>query len=141
MSALDAIAVKFVGGADAASGNATALLHEVARLLDVLVQRGEPSSIDLRSLPLTPGDYDELRGALGTGAVFARVDAIGPSDLRETRYPGVWWITHCNDAGEIVAELIEIGVVPQILLAPIQDVSDGLSGFNEMLANAAAPKH
>lgn len=140
MSALDAIAVKVVGGADPASGNATALLHEAAKLLDAFVQCGEPGSIDLRSLPLTSGDYDELRGALGTGAVFARVDAIGPSELRETRYPGIWWVTHFNEAGEIVAELIEIGSVPQILLAPIQDVADGLSGFREALANAPAPK-
>jgi HupH hydrogenase expression protein len=140
MSALDAIAVKVVDEAGAASGNATALLHEAAKLLEAFVQSSTLGTIDLRSLPLTPGDYDELREALGAGAVFARVDAIGPSELRETRYPGLWWVTHFNDAGEIVAELIEIGPVPQILVAPMQDVAAGLSGFKEALVDAIAPK-
>ena len=126
MSALDRIAVKVVSQADLATGNARALLNELAGLLEAWVARGEPASIDLRSLPLTAGDYDELRAALGAGVVTARVDAFGPSDVCETQYPGVWWVTHRNEAKDTVAELIEVCEVPAILRAPIEDAGVGL---------------
>jgi hydrogenase-1 operon protein HyaF len=137
-SALDAIAVKIVHGSGGVSGNATALMNELEKLLDAFVQRGEVASVDLRSLPLTARDHDELREALGVGAVVVRVDAIGPSDARETRYPGVWWVTHFDDAGSVVAELIEITPVPQIVVAPMEDVAAGLARLRDDLAGERA---
>jgi len=133
MNALDRIAVKVIDRAQASTGNATALLHELANLLEAFVQRHDTGSVDLRSLPLTPGDYTELREALGTGAVGATVDALGPSEVRETRFPGMWWVTHSNDAGEVVAELIEICPAPEVLLAPAEDVAAGLARLKAML--------
>lgn len=126
MSALDRIAVKVVSPAELPTGNAQALMNELTGLLEAWVDRGEPGSIDLRSLPLTPGDYDELRAALGAGVVTARIDAFGPSDVRETQYPGVWWVTHRNEADQVVAELIEVCEVPAILRAPVEDAVVGL---------------
>lgn len=127
MSALDRIAVKVVPQADLPTGNARALLNELVGLVDGWVARGEPASIDLRSLPLTRGDYDELHAALGTGVVTARLAAVGPTEVHETRYPGVWWVTHRNEADEVVAELIEVCDVPAILRAPAEDVAEGLA--------------
>jgi hydrogenase-1 operon protein HyaF len=127
MSTLDRIAVKVVAQADLRTGNARALLVELAGLLDAWVSRGEPSSIDLRSLPLSAGDYAELHAALGSGAVSARVDALGTSEVCETRYPGVWWVTHRNEADETVAELIEVCEVPAILRTPVEDAAAGLA--------------
>ena len=133
MSGLDRIAVKVVGPAELPTGNVSALLHELAGLLDTWVRTGEAASVDLRSLPLTKGDYAELRAALGTGAVTARIEAMGSSEMRETQYPAVWWVTHQNDAGEVVAELIEICEVPALLRAPLEDAADGLGRFKEAL--------
>jgi len=87
----------------------------------------------LRSLPLSRGDYDELGLALGTGAVSASVDAIGPSEVRETRYPGVWRVTHRNEAGEVVADLLEVCDTPAILRSPAEDAADGLIRLKEAL--------
>ncbi|HEY2190547.1 MAG TPA: hydrogenase expression/formation C-terminal domain-containing protein, partial [Caldimonas sp.] len=64
MSALDKIAVKVVTAADLPTGNARALLRELADLLDAWVEKGEAGSVDLRSLPLSRGDYEELEAAL-----------------------------------------------------------------------------
>ncbi len=72
-------------------GNIRALLAEIAARLDKLLQLGETGSIDLNSLPLAPGEYEQLRQALGQGEVSARIEVIGPSEIIETHYPGVWW--------------------------------------------------
>jgi hydrogenase-1 operon protein HyaF len=133
VSAINAIAVKVVAGEDLPSGNGTALLHELLGLLDGWVHKGEPASIDLRSLPLTRGDYAELRTVLGTGAVTARVEAIGVSEVRETQYAGVWWVTHYNEASQVVADLLEVCAVPAILPAPAEDAAEGLDRLKETL--------
>jgi hydrogenase-1 operon protein HyaF len=101
VSALDRIAVKVVSPAELPTGNAQALLNELAGLLDAWVSRGEAACIDLRSLPLS-------------------------ADVRETQYPGVWWVTHRNELKETVAELIEVCEVPAILRAPVEDAAAGL---------------
>ncbi len=135
MSSLDTISIKVLGGIEPPSGNATALLHELSTLLTRLVHHGESASIDLRGLPLTTGDYEELRDSLGVGAVTVRIEAIGESRITETRYPGVWWVTHLNQAEEIVADLIEVCRVPQILAAPAEDLADGMVRLNQALAD------
>jgi hydrogenase-1 operon protein HyaF len=133
MSTIDGIGVKVVAGVDLPTGNAKALLFELAGLLEAWVGKGEAASVDLRSLPLTRGDYEELRAALGTGAVAARADVIGASEVRETQYPGVWWVTHYNEAGEVVADLIEVCEVPAMLRAPAEDAATGLARFRAAL--------
>jgi hydrogenase-1 operon protein HyaF len=133
MSALDKIGVKVIVEADRPTGNVKALLHELAGLIEGWVTRREASSIDLRSLPLSRGDYEELRTALGFGAVNASVEAIGVSDVHETQYPGVWRVTHRNEASEVVADLLEVCEAPTILRAPAEDVADGLTRLKEAL--------
>jgi hypothetical protein len=133
MSALDRIAIKVVHDADRPTGNAKALLHEIAGLLEAWLRNGEEAAIDLRSLPLSSGDYEELAAALGTGAVTARVDAIGASDVRESRYSAVWRVTHRNEGGEVVADLIEVCDAPAILRAPPDDAAEGLTRLREAL--------
>ncbi len=105
------------------TGNGTALLHELATLLQALARHGKAASIDLRSVPLSPGDLQELDDFLGAGAVEARIDALGESRVTETRYPGIWRVVHRNETGEIVAELIEVCTVPAILCAPVEDIA------------------
>jgi hydrogenase-1 operon protein HyaF len=113
--------------------SARALLHELAAMLEGLACRGEAASIDLSELPLAPGDYWELREALGAGTVVARIEAAGTTEVRETGCPGAWWVTHANEAGEVVAELIEVCTVPAILLASAEDVAEGLSRLKRVL--------
>jgi len=133
MNAIDRIGVKVVSAADLPTGNVKPLLFELAGLLDAWLSKGEAASIDLRSLPLSRGDYDELGAALGEGAVSANVEAIGASEVRETRYPGVWRVTYRNEAGEIVADLLEVCGLPEILRAPPEDAADGLIRLKEAL--------
>ena len=74
--------------------NARPLLFEVRHALEELIDSGETSIIDLRSIPLAPGEEETIIETLGQGEVHARLDALGPSEIIETRYAGVWLVTH-----------------------------------------------
>ena len=128
MTRLRDIGVKIIepGRPDALSGNAAALLHEIATLLADLVQEGRSGAIDLRGIPLTPADRTYLRERLGEGEVRAQVSALGPSEVRETAYRGVWWVTHFNAAGELSAELIEVTALPAILASDTEELAESL---------------
>lgn len=125
MSSLDKIGVKFVPAPPAmtTTGNALPLLHEIAALLHALAERGEEGCIDLRSLPLAPGDYEHLRALLGEGEAQATIQAAGETRVRETAYAGVWWVTYYGtDDQEVLADRIEITWVPTILKSQAADV-------------------
>lgn len=122
--------------ADAHSvGNVSALLAEIAARLDAFVSSNESSLIDLKSLPFSPQEYEQLRAELGRGEVTARLDAIGDSEIYETHFPGVWWVTHYNVEGDIVADLIEIATVPAILQSQWEDVRTGLGRLRQTLTS------
>jgi hydrogenase-1 operon protein HyaF len=108
-----------------ASGNAPPLLREVADMLRRLLESGESSAIDLSALPLNPADLDWLRQKLGRGEVAAQVQANGESTFDETACPGVWWVTHRNEHGAVVAQFIEATCVPELLKAHPDDVAAG----------------
>jgi hydrogenase-1 operon protein HyaF len=117
----------------ARSGNAPALLHEIATLLAALVQENRSGAIDLRGIPLTPADRSFLREQLGEGEVRAQVSALGPSEICETAYRGVWWVTHHNAEGELCADLIEVTPLPAILTSDSEELADSLQRLRARL--------
>lgn len=114
-------------------GNIRALLSEIAASLEKLVKTGETGMIDLNSLPFAPGEYEQLRQALGQGEITAHIEAIGPSEIIETRYPGVWWVTHYNVEGDIVADILEVTMFPEIIRSQPDDAIDGLARLKAQL--------
>ncbi len=108
-------------------GNPRALLTEIAARLEKLAKEGIASSMDLNSLPFAPGEYDQLRVFLGDGEVIGGVDVMWASEVMETRYPGVWWVTHYNVEGDIIADGIEITEIPEILKSQPADIEGGLA--------------
>ena len=120
------------------TGNVTPLLHEVRHALERLADTGEPTAIDLRGIPLGPGEEDALEQALGEGEVTATLNALGPSIVRETAIPGVWLVTHRNVNDEISGRFIEITKMPAILESQDVDILRGIAALNEHLQPAAA---
>ena len=118
-------------------GNIRALLAEIAAHLEKLAANGETGMIDLNSLPFAPGEYEQLRQTLGQGEVSARVEAIGPSEIIEMRYPGVWWVTHYNVEGDIVADTLEITAMPEIIKSQPEDIRMGLELLKETLNDSS----
>ena len=119
--------------AEVETGNVIPLLHQVRHALRQLLEQGEVSIIDLRSLPLGPGEEERLLAALGKGEVQARLSALGPSEIIETRYPGVWLVTHHNTEGETIGRFIEVCEFPGIGLAQAEDMRAGLQHLEEQL--------
>ena len=106
-------------------GVVDALLVEVADLLARLIETDEEGAIDLLGLPLSPECVAELDRRLGAGEVEIKIDAFGLSQVRETSFSGVWWTQHVDEAGRVIARLIEVATAPRIVLADAEDIKRG----------------
>ena len=133
MSSLDGIRVR----ADTGYGNVTPILNEIAHAIDRLLDDDEPTIIDLAGLPFGPGELEALEAELGTGELSAELDALGISRIRETAYPGVWWLEHRNASGQVVGRYVEVTHTPQILVSQGADISAGRARLGERLQAGA----
>lgn len=114
-------------------GGVLALLQEIVVLLERLNESGQPGAIDLRSMPMIPGDRRRLQAALGDGEVDATVDCGGTTRVRETDVTGVWWVEHRGEDERIIAEMIEVAEVPELLRAHRDDIAKGAERLRERL--------
>jgi len=121
-----------------ATGNVVPLLHEIRHALERLAETGEPTVIDLRSMPLAPGEEDAIEQVLGEGEVTANLNVLGPSVVRETEIPGVWLVTHRNVNDEIAGRYIEITKMPAILESQDADILRGIAELGERLSKTTA---
>lgn len=134
MSTLEHIGITVEHQSD---GNGRAVLREIEQRLALLLAKGEESSIDLSRLPFGPGDHALLVKTLGEGDVSAEVNSHGPTQVRETAIPGVWWVTHLNADDEVMAEFIEVTRCPAIVLTPQDDLQDGVEALRARLRDSA----
>ena len=132
-------AIKFnIQIGDALTHNVKPLLHEIKHALDNLIESGKTTIIDLRSLPLAPGEEDKILNTLGQGEVQAQLDALGVSVVYETEYPGVWIVTHYNDEQNVISRFIEVTTMPEILCSQTEDVMEAYSRLTMDLADNEA---
>jgi len=117
-------------------GNVRPLLNEIIHALDRLLDDDEPTVIDLASLPFAPGELEELEQTLGTGELTAELDALGKSFIRETEYPGVWWVEHHNTGCVVVGRYIEITRSPEILMSQDADIGAGRARLRDSFENS-----
>ena len=119
----DLTAVQFnIQNGDDLTFNVKPLLNEVKHALDNLIETGQTTIIDLRSIPLAPGEEDKILNTLGQGEVKAQLDALGLSEVNETQYAGVWTVTHYNDEEQIISRFIEVTTMPEILCSQTEDI-------------------
>lgn len=130
MTQTNSVKVQFnIQTGDHLTWNVKPLLHEVKHALKNLIEHGETSVIDLRSIPLAPGEEDKIINTLGKGEVKCLLDALGPSEIIETQYAGVWLVTHFNDENDIISRFIEITFMPEILRSQSEDV---IEAYNQL---------
>ncbi|TVQ90665.1 MAG: hydrogenase expression/formation protein [Chromatiaceae bacterium] len=115
-----------------------AILHEIRHALERLIEQGETTCIDLAALPFGPADEAQLLALLGRGEVSATIDALGPTCLWETAFPGVWVLDYRNGDDERLALQIEIATVPTLLLTPPADLADSRRTLEARLAAAGS---
>lgn len=122
MRSINEIPIHVLSSDEMLTGQAEAVLSEVADLLGRLLETGEEGSIDLRSLPLSPADRDWLDKKLGSGEVEITLEAGGRSVLTETAYSGVWKVVHRDAEERVVSEFIEVAYVPAIVKPARMDI-------------------
>jgi len=132
MSGLDNIAVKI----ESFTGNVQPSLHEIRHALQRVAEGEAGTVIDLRSLPLAPGEEQQIESELGQGEIFAELYAEGTTTIRESSYPGVWLVTHSNAAQEIVSKFIEVTLCPDLLKSQQDDIETGLERLDEHLSDS-----
>ena len=118
---------------DVPTGNELSVLHEVRHALEKLIVTGEATVIDLRGIPMAPMEEGRIEAVLGKGEVEATLNALGPSEVRETQIPGVWLVVHYNSNAEIMSKFIEITLVPSILKSQEADMRNGLERLQSRL--------
>ena len=114
--------------------NVQPLLHEIRHALAKLLEDGGHTVIDLRSIPLAPGEEQKLLDKLGQGEVHAQLSALGSSNFVETRYPGVWVVEHFNNNDEVIGKFIEVCDIPDLLRSQPDDIREGLEQLQAQLA-------
>lgn len=118
---------------EAGHGNVRPILFEVVHALDKLLDDDIPTTIDLAGLPFGPGELEKLETALGQGELVAQLDALGTSHIRETAYPGVWWVEHRNLNDEVTGRYIEVTRFPEILSSQDADIGAARVRLRETL--------
>jgi hydrogenase-1 operon protein HyaF len=105
-------------------------------MLEALAADGTTSSIDLRSLPLTDADRQQLEEMLGRGEVSAELEVAGRSSIWETAYAGAWWVRHRGAGDKISSEEIMVCPIPEILITHAADIESAAHRIKqEMLEN------
>ena len=74
---------------------------------------------------------------LGVGELDLTIDFNGPTRIRETAYPGVWWIQHKDGEDRVLAEYIEINRIPDFLCAQTDQIEDAARALSDRLKGAA----
>ena len=115
------------------TGNLRPLLHEIRHALLNLLETETQTCIDLGALPMAPGEESRLIEALGQGEISVQMQALGKSEIYETRYPGVWFCTHFNSNDEILGKFIEITRIPDLLKSQHEDMVAGLHDLEDEL--------
>ena len=114
---------------------AKTLLHELHALLKTLLETGQNGALDLRALPpLGKEGYKFLKDQLGVGEVNACIQSFGRSEIQETAFSGIWWVTHYNQEEGLLTELIEVNFLPEILKTPKEDVLLAEIGLSKLLS-------
>jgi hydrogenase-1 operon protein HyaF len=116
------------------SAQVMAIFKELQTMLDTLVETGDQNYVDIRSIPLMPGELKTLKRILGTGEVDAIISALGPTHVTETSIPGIWWVTHKNVADEIISEFIEVTDLPEILKTQHHDLHAAPGRFKQLMS-------
>jgi len=122
-------------------GGVVAILSELVNLLEALAADATAASIDLQSLPMSAADRVQLQQVLGEGEVQSTLTAQGISRIRETSVSGVWWVEHFGQDGELVAESIEVTLIPDILKAAADEIAPAARDLRVRIDALTAEEH
>jgi HupH hydrogenase expression protein, C-terminal conserved region len=115
------------------SGNQEPLLHEIRHALAALLDEGRGTCIDLKGIPLAPGEEERILARLGKGELRAELTAFGTSEILETAFSGVWVISHFDTQGALLGRFVEVTRIPEIVCSQTADIAAGLAQLTSLL--------
>lgn len=130
---LEQIPVVLVGPEDVPSGMVPAVLRELEQALEALMQEGTRHVVDLSTLPMSNADRSLLESTLGEGELRMELDVLGRTRIRESSFPGIWWVRHEDPGGKVLAEHIEVAHIPEIVPAHASDLETGKARLSERI--------
>jgi hydrogenase-1 operon protein HyaF len=68
------------------------------------------------------------------GEVEITLSVDGQSRVRETSFPGIWWVEHRSPENELLAELLEITNIPEIIVTENDEVARSARSLRERLS-------
>lgn len=98
-------------------------LSEILAALEILIARGEETTIDLHNLPLLPEQKIAFINFLGKGEITVEMDSLGKSLIYETQFSGVWLVDHYNPEGKRIAYHLTVTFVPAIIKSQLTEIS------------------
>ncbi|MCB1755008.1 MAG: hydrogenase expression/formation protein [Gammaproteobacteria bacterium] len=127
------VSVEATAPCESPTGNTLPILHEVRHALARLGKSAEKSAIDLQAMPLSSAELNDIETFLGHGEVSITIDTFGHTEIRESRFPGVWLVTHFNTEGEVESRFIDVTLIPDIVQAHRDDLAQSESELSELL--------
>lgn len=113
--------------------NAPAVLAELTdRVLGY--RPGDPTHVvNLTLLPLSPGDLAAIDAHLGCGDVAILSRGYGNCRIALTAAPRCWRVTYYNSQDTVILDTIEVGGVPEVACAALDDLRDSSERLAELV--------
>ncbi len=113
--------------------NAPPLLAEINDRI-AAYRPGHPSHvINLTLLPQTEEDLGYLIERLGEGPLTILSRGYGNCRITSTAVENVWWVQYFNSQDKNILNTLEIGGVPSVAAAALEDLQDSAERLGEML--------
>jgi hydrogenase-1 operon protein HyaF len=112
--------------------NGLPLLTELAHEMDK-PKRKTNHVISFTLLPMNGADMKLLESTLGPGPVALESRGYGTCVVKATGRTGVWSVQHLNAMGEVVLDTLEVGDVPDGVVAAQEDFEDSILRIGELL--------
>ncbi|WP_150524504.1 hydrogenase expression/formation protein [Roseibium sediminis] len=113
--------------------NAPPLVPEINEHIAKSEGASEPHVINLSLLPHTEEDLTFLNEQLGRGDVTILSRGYGNCRITSTQTRNTWWVQYYNSQDTLILNSIEIGEIPDVACAALEDLGDSAERLGEIL--------
>lgn len=113
--------------------NAPPLLAEINDKVAEYRPGSESHVINLTLLPQTEEDLGYLIERLGEGPLTILSRGYGNCRISSTAVENVWWVQYFNSQDKNILNTLEIGGVPEVAAAALEDLQDSAERLGQMM--------
>jgi hydrogenase-1 operon protein HyaF len=113
--------------------NAPPLLAEINDKVSEYRPGIDSHVINLTLLPQTEEDLGYLIARLGEGPLTILSRGYGNCRISSTAVENVWWVQYFNSQDKNILNTLEIGGVPEVAAAAVEDLQDSAERLGQMM--------